>query len=188
MRRTFLFMRTLALRTLPLWAATLAACASFDSTPMKPVTLVPAVDLPRFMGDWYVIANIPTFLEKGAHNAKDHYELAPDGSIPTTFSFLAGGFYGTPKSYKSKGAVVEGSRNAVWTQQYLWPFKADYRIAYLSNDYTQVVVAREKRDYVWIMARTPTIPEADLKRLMAFVGTQGYDVTKLQRVPQASGE
>ena len=24
------------------------------------------VDLERFMGDWYVIANIPTFIEKGA--------------------------------------------------------------------------------------------------------------------------
>jgi lipocalin len=26
---------------------------------------VPYVDLKRFMGDWYVVANIPTFVEKG---------------------------------------------------------------------------------------------------------------------------
>ncbi|MEP6503655.1 MAG: lipocalin family protein [Betaproteobacteria bacterium] len=45
-------------------------------------------------------------------------------------------------------------------------------------------MTREKRDYVWIMARTPTIPEADLARLTAFVGTLGYDTAKLQRVPQ----
>ena len=158
-----------------------------SDTALKPVTLVPQVDLPRFMGDWYVIANIPTFLEKGAHNAKDSYRLDPDGTIPTTFSFNADAFDGPLKSYGSRGFIVDGGKNAVWGQQYIWPFKADYRIAYLSADYTQVVIAREKRDYVWIMARTPTIPEADYQRLAAFVGTQGYDASKLQRVPQASG-
>lgn len=166
-------------------ASALAGCASVSAPPTTPVTLVPSVDLPRFMGDWYVIANIPTVFEKGAHNAKEHYELAADGSIPTTFTYLADGFDGTPKRITSKSEAVAGSNNAVWTVQYVWPFKADYRISYLADDYSQVVVTREKRDYVWIMARTPTIPEADLKRLTAFVGTQGYDLARLQRVPQS---
>ena len=161
----------------------LAGCAADPGTAMKPVALVAKVDIPRFMGDWYVIANIPTFLEKGAHNAKDSYTLAPDGTIPTTFSFNADGFDGPLKTYGSKGFVLDAS-GAIWGQQYIWPIKADYRIAYLSPDYTQTVIAREKRDYVWIMARTPTIPEADLQRLIAFVGSQGYDTAKLQRVPQ----
>ena len=168
---------------------TLVAVAGCASAPeMKPVTLVPKVDLPRFMGDWYVIANIPTFLEKGAHNAKDSYTLAPDGTIPTTFSFNADGFDGPRKSYGSKGFIMDGGANAVWGQQYIWPIKADYRISYLSPDYTQTVITREKRDYVWIMSRTPTMPEADLAKLIAFVGTQGYDTSKIQRVPQASGK
>ena len=165
----------------------LAGCAADPGTAMKPVALVAKVDIPRFMGDWYVIANIPTFLEKGAHNAKDSYTLAPDGTIPTTFSFNADGFNGPLKTYGSKGFVLDAS-GAIWGQQYIWPIKADYRIAYLSPDYTQTVIAREKRDYVWIMARTPTIPEADLQRLIAFVGSQGYDVAKIQRVPQAGGK
>ena len=176
---------------LPLAAAAgalLAACASTTRDGQKPVTLVPKVDLPRFMGDWYVIANIPTFLEKGAHNAKDSYTLAPDGTIPTTFSFNADAFDGPRKSYDSKGFVMDGGVGAVWGQQYVWPIKADYRISYLSSDYTQTVITRDKRDYVWIMARTPTIPEADLAKLIAFVGTQGYDTSKLQRVPQAGGK
>ena len=163
-----------------------AGCAS--TADMKPVTLVPKVDLPRFMGDWYVIANIPTFLEKGAHNAKDSYALAPDGTIPTVFSFNADAFDGPRKTYGSKGFIMDGGANAVWGQQYIWPIKADYRISYLSPDYTQTVITREKRDYVWILARTPTIPEADLAKLIAFVGTQGYDTAKIQRVPQASGK
>ena len=164
--------------------AALAGCANGPDTAMKPVALVAKVDIPRFMGDWYVIANIPTFFEKGAHNAKDSYRLDADGTIPTTFTFNADAFDGPRKSYESRGFVVPDSNNAIWGQQYVWPIKADYRISYLSADYSEVVVTRDKRDYVWIMARTPTIPEADLERLKAFVGTQGYDVSKLQRVPQ----
>ncbi len=179
-------MRSSSLMAVPLAVLVFAGCASAPE--MKPVALVPKVDLPRFMGDWYVIANIPTFLEKGAHNAVDSYTLAPDGTIPTTFSFNADGFAGPRKSYTSKGFVLDGGANAVWGQQYIWPIKADYRISYLSPDYTQTVITREKRDYVWIMARTPTISEADLAKLIAFAGAQGYDTSKIQRVPQAGGK
>jgi apolipoprotein D and lipocalin family protein len=53
---------------------------------------VAKVDLPRFMGDWYVIAHIPTFPERKAWNAVESYRLDPDGSVATTFTFREGGF------------------------------------------------------------------------------------------------
>ena len=164
--------------------AVLAGCATAPSNPLPALALSPHVDLPRFMGDWYVIANIPTVFEKGAHNAKDHYELAADGSIPTTFTFNADATDGSPKHYESRGYVLDTATNAVWGQQYVWPFKADYRISYVSDDYGLTVITRERRDHVWIMARTPTIPEADLNRLVAFAAAQGYDPARIQRVPQ----
>ena len=73
---------------------------------------------------------------------------------------------------------------AIWGQQYVWPIKADYRISYVAADYSQTVITREKRDYVWIMARTPALPEAELQKLIALVGRQGYDTAKIERVPQ----
>ena len=164
--------------------AALAGCATAPPDGMQPVALVPHVDLQRYMGDWYVIAAIPTFLEKDAFNAKESYRLDADGTIPTHFSFNKNAADGTPKHYDSRAFVLDTASNAVWGEQYLWPIKADYRISYLSPDYSEVVVTREKRDNVWIMARTPTIPDADLARLTDFVGSQGYDVGKLRRVPQ----
>lgn len=165
-------------------AAALGGCATMPSGQLPPLTLASHVDMQRFMGDWYVIANIPTFLEKGAHNAKDHYELAADGTIPTTFTYNAGAPNGPLKHYESRGYVLDTASNAVWGQQYIWPIKADYRISYVSDDYRLAVITREKRDHVWIMARTPSIPETDFNRLVAFVGSQGYDPTKLEHVPQ----
>jgi apolipoprotein D and lipocalin family protein len=136
------------------------------------------------MGDWYVIANIPTFIEKGAHNAVESYRLEPDGTIATTFTFREGSFGGPLKRYTPTGFVLDKESNAVWGMRFIWPIKADYRIAYLSPDYTQTVIAREARDYVWIMARTPSIPEADFRAILAFLGREGYDTAKIEKVPQ----
>jgi apolipoprotein D and lipocalin family protein len=149
-----------------------------------PLATVPRVDLPRFMGPWYVIANIPTFIEKGAHNAIESYRLDADGTIATTFTFRAGAFDGEEKRYTPRGFVVDRQSNALWGMQFIWPIKADYRITYLADDYSQTVISRIQRDYVWIMARTPDIPEADYQRLLKLVGEQGYDVAKIQKVPQ----
>ncbi len=63
-----------------------------------PMATVDYVDIDRFMGDWYVVANIPTFLEKGAHNAVETYRKNDDGTIATTFTFLEGGFDGEIKT------------------------------------------------------------------------------------------
>jgi len=51
-----------------------------------------------------------------------------------------------------------------------WPFKAEYLIIYLNEEYTQTVIGRNKRDYVWIMAHTPFIPESDYRRIVEQAG------------------
>jgi apolipoprotein D and lipocalin family protein len=162
-------------------AVFLAAC---QSPPLAPLATVPRVDLERFMGDWYVIANIPSFIEKDAHNAVESYRLAADGTIETTFTFRTGGFEGATRRYTPRGFVLDRASNAVWGMRFVWPFKADYRIAYLAPDYSQAVIARERRDYLWIMARTPQIANADYQRILQFVAAQGYDVARIREVPQ----
>jgi apolipoprotein D and lipocalin family protein len=160
-------------------ALLLTACQS--GPPMK---TVPHVDLPRFMGPWYVIGNIPTFIEKDAYNAIESYRLAEDGSIDTTFTFRKGGFDGKPKEMRPRGFVKDTNSNALWGMQFVWPIKADYRIVWLSDDYSQTIVAREKLDYLWIMSRTPAISDTDYRERVAFAKSLGYDVTKIRKVPQ----
>jgi apolipoprotein D and lipocalin family protein len=158
----------------------LAAC----STTQPPLETVDQVDLQRFMGDWYVIANIPTFVEKGAHNAVESYRLDDDGTVATTFTFRKDGFDGPQKKYTPRGFIRDTQSNAAWDMQFIWPFKGDYLITYLSSDYSQTVISRTKRDYVWIMARTPQISDSDYQRLVNHVEESGYDISLLQKVPQ----
>ena len=159
----------------------LTACSTGGS---RPIDTVPKVDLNRFMGDWYVIANIPPFIEKGAHNSIENYRLDADGTIPTTFTYRADSFDGPAKKLTSRAFVLDKQSNAVWGVQFIWPIKADYRVTYLAPGYDQTIVSRENRDWVWIMARTPAISESDYVRLSAIVAKQGYDIDRLQKVPQ----
>ena len=161
-------------------ALALGGCAS--SPPMETVDYV---DLERFMGDWYVIANIPTFIEKGAHNAVESYRLDEDGSIATTFTFRKGGFDGDKKSYNPRGFIEDEQTNALWSMQFIWPFKGDYRIIYLDSGYTATVIGRQKRDYVWLMAREPEMPAAEYEKAVEAIRQAGYDMDELQRVPQS---
>lgn len=161
--------------------AMLGGCASNNMPPVAPVA---QVDLLRFMGDWYVIACIPTAIETEAFNAVESYELDEDGTIATRFTFRKGSFDGPVKEYKPRGFVKEDSGNALWGMQFIWPIKADYRIAYLSTDYISTVIARNARDYVWIMARTPEISDEQYLKLTEFVAGLGYDMSKLRKVPQ----
>jgi apolipoprotein D and lipocalin family protein len=159
----------------------LAAC---QGAPRPALQTVAHVDLPRFMGAWYVIASIPTFIERGAHNAVESYELDQRGRVRTTFQFNAGSFNGPLRVHHPIGYVSPDGGGALWGMQFIWPFRADYRIVYLDPEYTQTVIGRERRDYVWIMARTPTIPDADYARLLELLRAQGYSLSRLQKVPQ----
>lgn len=158
----------------------LAACGSQRAE----LRTVDYVDLNRFMGDWYVIANIPTFIEKGAHNAVETYALNPDGTIDTTFVFRDGDFDGKRKEYNPRGFIRDEQSNAEWGMRFIWPFKADYRIVYLTPDYSQTVIGRNKRDYLWIMARTPQISDSEYEAILRRVAEMGYDTTEIRKVPQ----
>lgn len=167
--------------TLALCATLLGGCATTKLPDIKPVA---NVELSRFMGSWYVIGVIPTFIEKEAYNSVESYKFDADGTIVTTFTFNKGSFDGPVKTYKPRGFVVENTNNAEWGMRFVWPIKAQYKIAYLSADYGQTIVARDARDYVWIMARTPVISDAQYKELSDYVVSLGYDISKLQKVPQ----
>jgi apolipoprotein D and lipocalin family protein len=143
-----------------------------------------SVDLERFMGDWYVIAHVPASIEKNATNAIESYELRDDGSIATTFRFNEGAFDGPEKVYRPRGFVRDHESNAVWGMRFIWPFRMEYRILFVDDAYERTVIGRSKRDYAWIMARTPLLSPAEYDPLVTLLEEEGYDREKLRVVPQ----
>jgi apolipoprotein D and lipocalin family protein len=149
-----------------------------------PIRMAEQVNLDLFMGDWYVIANIPTFIEKGAHNAVESYSRTSDKVIDTRFSFNKDSFTGPKKEYNPTGFVTDDPSNAEWKMQFLWPFKSEYIIVYVDPAYEYTIIGRTKRDYVWIMAREPQVSARELERLIQIAVDEGYDRSLIQLVPQ----
>ena len=164
----------------------IVGCQSAESLP--PISTAENVNLERFMGDWYVLGNVPTSIEKEAFNSLESYELADNGTIATTFQFNKGALDGPLKTYHPRGFVRDKDSNAVWGMQFIWPFKAEYRVLYVNEDYTQTIIGRSKRDYLWIMARSPSISEADYDSLVSFAEAEGYERQDIRTVPHDDSE
>lgn len=151
----------------------------------QPVPLAASVDLPRFMGDWYVIAHIPPAADRDAHNGVENYALV-DGRIETTYRRRPGSFDAPEKIETPTGYVEEGSGNALWGMRFWWwfPIKLEYRISHIDPDYSVTIIGRSRRDYVWLMSRNPDMSDADYERYRSLIAGWGYDTAKLVRVPQ----
>jgi len=164
-------------------AMTIAGCGSRNVKPIPPVA---HLDLPRFMGDWYVIAHIPSFPERYAFDAVESYELRPDGRIQTTFRYRNKAFDAPLKTMHPVGTVKPGTGNAVWGMQFVWPIQAEYVVVHVDDDYSQTIVGRSARDYAWIMARTPRISPQDYEAHLQRLRELGYDLAGLRLVPHSA--
>lgn len=144
----------------------------------------PSVDVDRYMGGWFVIAHIPPGVVSDSYNNIERYARGDGNRINTTYTYREGGFSGERKSMEPTGFVIDESDGAVWGMQFFWPIKMEYTISYVSPNYQTTIVARSKRDWVWIMARTPTVDANTYADLVERVESLGYDVTQLRKVPQ----
>ena len=93
------------------------SCGAEAKPPLRAIER--PVDLKHFMGDWYVIAHIPTFIEDEASNGVESYRLETDGTIATTYVFNNGGFDGPLKTYRPTGFVHNRETNAEWRMQFV---------------------------------------------------------------------
>ena len=76
--------------------------------------MVDYVDLDRYLGRWYVIANIPYFLEQGKVASYDTYSRRPDGKLGNDFTFRKGNFEAPEKTWHGVGEIINKETNAEW--------------------------------------------------------------------------
>jgi apolipoprotein D and lipocalin family protein len=159
--------------------------ASSCSSVSPPLQTVPHVDLPRYMGDWYVIANIPYFAEKDCFDSVESYALRPDGRIDNWFACRDKSFAAPMKRKASALITVEDkTSNATWSVRFFKVISVKYLILDLDPDYEWAVVGHPSRRYGWVFARSKTLPDATYQSILARLGAQGYDTSKFAKVPQ----
>lgn len=165
----------------------LVSCTTKIAVPpmmtVRPVTAAPQVNLTKYSGTWYEIASFPNRFQNGCRCTQANYQLAGDDikvinqctrGEPAKISQITG-----------KAWVVPGSNNSKLKVQFVWPFKGDYWIVYVSPDYRYSVVGTPTQNYLWILARTRKVDNATYQKLVAIAKQRGYaNVGPLQKTLQ----
>ncbi|MDD3883898.1 MAG: lipocalin family protein [Gallionella sp.] len=149
---------------------------------LPPVRSVAQVDLERYVGKWYEIGAFPMYFQRHCTgNSTAEYALKPDGEIRVTNrcrtregSDEALGNAWAPDSAKPGQLKVS----------FFWPFRSDYWIIGLDNEYRWAVVGNPNRKYLWILSRTPVLPPPLLDAALQAARLQHYDLTPLKYTPQ----
>jgi len=144
-----------------------------------PLDTVNAVDLQRYAGTWYEIARLPNSFQKNCWNSTAEYQIINSETIRVINRCEEDSAGGEIDDVTGKAWVVEGSNNAKLKVSFFWPFKGDYWILELDEDYQWVAVGTPSREYLWIMAREPRWDAVPLEDVKARLAAKGFDIDRL---------
>lgn len=165
-----------------------AGCATSTTERLRlpPLQTVAQVDLSRYLGTWYEIAHFPQSFQRGCTATTATYTLRQDGDLEVLNRCRRGSLDGKETSAHGRARVVDRSSGAKLEVSFFRPFWGDYWIIDLSDDYSHAVVGHPGRDYLWILARSPTMAEATYQGIVARLETQGYQTSRLVRTLQVA--
>jgi len=147
------------------------------------VRTVEHVDLNRYVGKWYEIANFPMFFQrKCVGDTTAEYSANADGTIAVKNRCKEED--GKFNEADGTATVVDNSGNAKLEVSFFKPFKGDYWVIGLDPEYKWSVVGAPNRKYLWILSRTPTLDAASLKQALAAAEAQGYTFEDLRYTKQ----
>ena len=168
------------------WALVTSGCATSTTERLRlpPLETVAHVDLSRYVGTWYEIANFPQSFQRGCTGTTATYTLRKDGDVDVLNRCRKGSLDGKVKSALGRARVVDRATNAKLEVSFFRPFWGDYWIIDLADDYSYAVVGHPGRDYLWILARTPAMADATYHSILARLRAQGYETSRLVRTLQ----
>ncbi len=151
-----------------------------------PVSSVAAVDLQRYVGKWFEIASFPMFFQRNCiADTTAEYGLTPDGKVSVLNRCRTkDGF----DKAQGTATAVEGGNNARLKVSFFWPFRSDYWVIGLDQDYRWAVVGNPNRKYLWVLSRTPQLPKELLAAALKSASDQGFDLNQLRYTAQAEGK
>ncbi len=155
-----------------------------------PLSTIAALDVPRYMGTWYEIAKFPNrFQKKCAGFTKATYSVLADGSVQVdnrcrTDSGELEAAIGVARQVGGSASPRLKVRFAPAILSFLPFVWGDYWVIDLDQRYQLAAVSEEKREYLWILSRTPKVDKASYDALLGRLAVQGLDVSKLVATKQ----
>ncbi len=156
-------------------AAALTGCGSTSDIPA-----VTNFEPERYMGTWYEIARLPQYFERDLNEVTARYTLNADGTVKVENSGVKDG---NPKSITGTAKLRHPDakpRTGELRVSFFWPFYSDYRVIELAPDYSYALVTAGSRDYLWVLARKPTMDKAQLDGILSRAKALGFELDELE--------
>jgi apolipoprotein D and lipocalin family protein len=145
---------------------------------------VPFVDLNKYAGKWFEIASYPQRFQKGCNCTTAEYTLSDKGYVIVENRCDKDSVNGKQTYIIGKAFIEKNSGNAKLKVQFIWPFKGKYWIIDLANDYSYAVVSHPNKKYLWILSRTPQLPEKTYEEILSRLKEKNFNLFKLQMTKQ----
>jgi apolipoprotein D and lipocalin family protein len=145
---------------------------------------VSELDLERYTGTWYEIARLDHSFERGLSDVTAQYTLNPDGSVTVInrgYSAEEGGW----QEADGRAVPVEDSAEGHLKVSFFGPFYASYVVFQLDDNYQEVYITGYNKDYLWLLSRSPRVPDKAIESFKAIAQAKGFDLGELIIVDQS---
>lgn len=171
------FMRYSCTIIMALILLTAAACRAQSID----VSTVENLDVKRYMGRWYELARYDHRFERNLEHCEAYYTLEPNGKIAVR---NVGIDTKTGLLRVADGRAKAGKYSGQLRVSFFLFFYSDYNILALGENYEWALVGSKSPKYLWILSRTPSLPETTIEYILAIASERGYDTDKLIWVQQ----
>jgi apolipoprotein D and lipocalin family protein len=151
-------------------------------------TAGPPVDLQRYMGRWYVIAETPVLSEHDFVGNYDDWTLREDGRIDDRYLSRRHSFDQPVTGSHFVAQVVPGTGNARWRVKLIWPFELVVVTAYVDPDYRYTIRCVADGNMVRLLSRTPSMDEDTYADMRARLARMGVKLDRVRRIPQSADQ
>ncbi|WP_193754270.1 lipocalin family protein [Microbulbifer sp. Q7] len=140
-------------------------------------------ELQRYLGRWYEIARLDHSFERGLSRVTAEYSVRDDGGVRV----VNRGYdekKGTWQDAEGKAYLVGAPNVGHLKVSFFGPFYGSYIIFELDDDYRYSMISGPDRSYLWLLSRTPTVPDAVKQRFVSRAAALGFDTGELIFVDQ----
>lgn len=168
-----------------LFALFFSNCQTQTNKTMIDNSTVQGVDLDRYLGKWYEIARFNHSFEKGLTGVTATYSMRPDGKIKVVNAGYKNSLDGRYKVAEGKAKIPDPSDLSKLKVSFFLNFYGDYFIMELDQvNYQYVMIGSSSPNFLWILSRTPVLPDDIYAMLIEKARKRGYDTDKLIKVIQ----
>ena len=142
------------------------------------------LDLNRYMGKWYEIARFDHSFERGLVGVSAEYSFRKDGKIRVINSGYKDSLGGERKRAEGKAKQPDPAEPGKLKVSFFLFFYGDYYVLELDQEYRWALIGSPTKKYLWILSRTPHLPQEVLNGILELARKHGYNTEKLIFVEQ----